>query len=60
MSLAPLSEFFGRSVIYIYSYGVFLLFLAGTALVNNVAGFMVLRFFSGLFAAVTIGKSPVA
>ncbi|XXH01857.1 hypothetical protein Hte_008219 [Hypoxylon texense] len=54
MSLAPLSEFFGRSVIYIYSYGVFLLFLAGTALVNNVPGFMVLRFFSGLFAAVTI------
>ncbi|KAI6081932.1 major facilitator superfamily domain-containing protein [Hypoxylon rubiginosum] len=56
MSLAPLSEFFGRSVIYIYSYGVFLLFLAGTALVNNVAGFMVLRFFSGLFAAVTIAN----
>ncbi|KAI4861938.1 major facilitator superfamily protein [Hypoxylon rubiginosum] len=56
MSLAPLSEFFGRSVIYIYSYGVFLLFLAGTALVNNVPGFMILRFFSGLFAAVTIAN----
>ncbi|KAI1075669.1 major facilitator superfamily domain-containing protein [Whalleya microplaca] len=56
MTLAPLSEFFGRSVIYIYSYGVFLLFLAGTALVQNVAGFMVLRFFSGLFAAVTIAN----
>ncbi|KAI0179861.1 major facilitator superfamily protein [Hypoxylon sp. FL1284] len=56
MSLAPLSEFFGRSVIYIYSYGVFLLFLAGTAVVENVPGFMVLRFFSGLFAAVTIAN----
>jgi MFS family permease len=55
MSLAPLSEFFGRSVIYIYSYAVFLLLLAATALVGSVAGFMVLRFFSGLFAAVTIG-----
>lgn len=56
MSLAPLSEFFGRSVIYVGSYAVFLVFLAGTALVRNVAGFMVLRFLSGLFAAVTIGK----
>ncbi|KAI0130515.1 MFS multidrug transporter-like protein [Xylariales sp. AK1849] len=56
MSLAPLSEFFGRSVIYIGSYGVFLLLLAGTALINSVGGFMVLRFFSGLFAAVTIAN----
>lgn len=55
MSLAPLSEFFGRSVIYIGSYAVFLVLLAATALVQHVAGFMVLRFFSGLFAAVTIG-----
>lgn len=58
MSLAPLSEFFGRSVIYIYSYAVFLLLLAATALVDSVVGFMVLRFFSGLFAAVTVGKMP--
>lgn len=56
MSLAPLSEFFGRSVIYIGSYAVFLVLLAATALVQNVGGFMVLRFFSGLFAAVTIGR----
>ncbi|KAI1639138.1 major facilitator superfamily protein [Biscogniauxia mediterranea] len=56
MSLAPLSEYFGRSVIYIGSYGVFLLFLAGTALVQSVIAFMVLRFFSGLFAAVTIAN----
>ncbi|KAH6648792.1 MFS multidrug transporter-like protein [Truncatella angustata] len=56
MSLAPLSEFFGRSVIYIGSYAVFLLLLAATALVQTVGGFMVLRFFSGLFAAVTIAN----
>lgn len=56
MSLAPLSEFFGRSVIYIGSYAVFLVLLAATALVQHVAGFMVLRFFSGLFAAVTIAN----
>jgi MFS family permease len=56
MSLAPLSEFFGRSVIYIGSYAVFLVLLAATALAQHVAAFMVLRFFSGLFAAVTIGQ----
>ncbi|CAJ2505244.1 Uu.00g126380.m01.CDS01 [Anthostomella pinea] len=56
MTLAPLSEFFGRSVIYIGSYAVFLLFLAATALVQSVPGFMVLRFFSGMFAAVTIAN----
>lgn len=56
MCLAPLSEFYGRSVIYIGSYGVFLVLLAGTALVQNVVGFMVLRFFSGLFAAVTVAN----
>lgn len=55
MSLAPLSEFFGRSVIYIGSYAVFLVLLAATALVQDVGGFMALRFLSGLFAAVTIG-----
>ncbi|KAK6087796.1 major facilitator superfamily transporter [Seiridium cupressi] len=41
MSLAPL---------------MFLVLLAATALVQNVGGFMVLRFFSGLFAAVTIAN----
>lgn len=59
MTLAPLSEYFGRSPIYIFSYGVFLLFLVGTALVKNLGGFLVLRFLSGLFAAVTIGRHHV-
>ncbi|KAK7999146.1 polyamine transporter [Apiospora marii] len=56
MSLAPLSEFFGRSVIYKGSYAVFLALLAGSALSHNLAGFMALRFFSGFFAAVTIAN----
>lgn len=55
MSLAPLSEYFGRSPIYIGSYGIYLLLVLGTALVENLGGFLVLRFFSGLFVAVTIG-----
>ncbi|TVY60679.1 Efflux pump FUB11 [Lachnellula suecica] len=56
MTLAPLSEYFGRSPIYIISYGIFLLFLVGTALVQNLGGFLVLRLLSGLFAAVTIAN----
>jgi MFS family permease len=42
MSLAPLSEYFGRSPIYITSYGIFLLYLVGTALVKNLGGFLAL------------------
>ena len=56
MLLAPLSEYFGRSTIYIGSYGIFLAFLLGTALVQTLGGFLVLRFLSGLFSAVTIGE----
>ena len=55
MSLAPLSEYFGRSPIYITSYGIFLLFLMATALVQTLGGFLVLRLISGLFSSVTIG-----
>lgn len=56
MTLAPLSEYFGRSPVYIGVYGVFLLFLLGTALVQSLGGFLVLRLFAGLFCSVTIGK----
>ena len=57
MALAPLSEYFGRSSIYIVSYGIFLAFLLGTALVQNLGGFFVLRLLAGLFSAVTIGET---
>ena len=56
MTLAPLSEYYGRSPIYIASYGIFLFFILGTALVKNLAGFLVLRFLSGWFCAVTIAN----
>ncbi|KAM3084051.1 hypothetical protein ACMFMG_001841 [Clarireedia jacksonii] len=56
MTLAPLSEYYGRTYLYIVPYGVFLLFLLGTALVQSIGGFLVLRFFSGLFASVTIAN----
>ncbi|KAF1986191.1 MFS multidrug transporter-like protein [Aulographum hederae CBS 113979] len=56
MSLAPLSEYYGRSPIYIISYGVYLTFILGTALVENLGGFLVLRFLSGVFSSVTIAN----
>lgn len=56
MSLGPLSEYYGRTPLYILPYGTFLLFLVGTALVRNIAGFLILRFLSGLFASVTIAN----
>lgn len=56
MSLAPLSEYFGRSPIYIVSYGIYLLLVMGTALVGNLGGFLVLRFLSGFFSSVTVAN----
>ncbi|KAN0112229.1 hypothetical protein V8E51_005180 [Hyaloscypha variabilis] len=56
MSLAFLSEYFGRSPIYMVSYGVFSLYLLGTALVQNLGEFLVLRFLSRTFASVTIAN----
>ncbi|KAH0345603.1 MFS multidrug transporter-like protein, partial [Aureobasidium melanogenum] len=56
MSLAPLSEYFGRTPLYIIPYGCFLLFLLGTALVQNLGGFLVLRFLSGFFSSVTVAN----
>ncbi|KIX93496.1 uncharacterized protein Z520_10674 [Fonsecaea multimorphosa CBS 102226] len=56
MSLAPLSEYYGRTPLYVLPYGTYLLFLLGTALVDNLGGFLVLRFFSGLCASVTIAN----
>ncbi|KAF2689794.1 MFS general substrate transporter [Lentithecium fluviatile CBS 122367] len=56
MSLAPLSEYFGRRPVYVYSYGIFLLLLLGTTFVESLAAFLVLRVFSGYFASVTISN----
>lgn len=56
MTLAPLSEYYGRSPVYIISYGIFLLWVLGTALVQTLGGFLVLRFLSGWFCAVTIAN----
>lgn len=56
MVIAPLSEYYGRTPLYLVPYGIYCFFLLGTALVKNIGGFLVLRFFSGLFASVTIAN----
>ncbi|GIZ46444.1 hypothetical protein CKM354_000957000 [Cercospora kikuchii] len=56
MFIAPLSEYYGRTALYLIPYGIFLVCLALSAAIDNVPGFFVLRFFSGLFASVTIAN----
>jgi MFS family permease len=56
MTLAPLSEYFGRRPVYIVSYGIFLLLLLATTYVETLAPFLVLRLFSGYFASTTISN----
>ncbi|EUC34817.1 hypothetical protein COCCADRAFT_3904 [Bipolaris zeicola 26-R-13] len=56
MTLAPLSEYYGRRPVYIVSYGIFLLMLLGTTYVETLEPFLVLRFFSGYFSSTTISN----
>jgi MFS family permease len=56
MTLAPLSEYFGRRPVYIVSYGIFLLLLLSTTYVKTLAPFLVIRLFSGYFSSTTISN----
>ncbi|KAF2635065.1 MFS general substrate transporter [Massarina eburnea CBS 473.64] len=56
MSLAPLSEYFGRRPVYVISYAIFLLLLLGTTVVETLPAFLVLRLLSGYFSSVTISN----
>ncbi|EMD69105.1 hypothetical protein GGP41_004878 [Bipolaris sorokiniana] len=56
MTLAPLSEYYGRRPVYIVSYGIFLLMLLGTTYVETLGPFLVLRYFSGYFSSTTISN----
>lgn len=46
--LAPLSEIYGRRIVYIVSFCLFSLFNVGGALVRDEVGFIILRFLAGL------------
>ncbi|CEH16516.1 Synaptic vesicle transporter SVOP and related transporters (major facilitator superfamily) [Ceraceosorus bombacis] len=54
MIQAPVSEYFGRSVVYICGYGIYLLWILGTALSPNLGAFLAFRFLGGAFSSVTI------
>ncbi|EFW22052.1 MFS multidrug transporter [Coccidioides posadasii str. Silveira] len=46
--LAPLSEFFGRRIIYIISFSCFVVWLVPCAVAQNIATMVISRFFNGL------------
>ena len=58
MTLAPLSEYYGRTPIYLVSLFVSMLFMMATALVPTASGFIILRFFSGFFCSAAISQYP--
>lgn len=62
MIISPLSELFGRLPVYHVANLVFVAFVIGNALSQNIAQFMVFRFFSGFAGAtpLTIGGGTIA
>ncbi|KAJ4424406.1 hypothetical protein N0V82_000927 [Gnomoniopsis sp. IMI 355080] len=56
MTLAPLSEYYGRRPVYIYSYFIYLCLLAASAVSPTLVTFLVVRLLSGYFASVTIAN----
>jgi MFS family permease len=56
MSLAPLSEYYGRRPVYVVSYGIFLVLLLVSSLARSVPLFLLLRVLSGYFSSVTISN----
>lgn len=48
---APLSEIFGRRIVYISTFPIAILFTMGYGLSNNTAALLVCRFFAGLFGS---------
>jgi MFS family permease len=48
MTLAPLSEYYGRTPIYLISLVASMLFVLATALVPDASGFIILRFIAGV------------
>ncbi|ESZ97966.1 hypothetical protein SBOR_1637 [Sclerotinia borealis F-4128] len=54
MLLAPLSEYYGRTPVYLANFFITGILLIGNALVGNVPGFIILRFITGFFASASI------
>ncbi|RCI09435.1 hypothetical protein L249_3665 [Ophiocordyceps polyrhachis-furcata BCC 54312] len=54
----PLSELYGRRVVYLVSLGFWSLFIVPAALANSMTVILVARLFSGLFGAALISNGP--
>lgn len=48
MFLSPLSEFYGRRIVYIVAFGMYLIWLIPCALAPNIGAMLVVRFLDGL------------
>ncbi|WVQ78742.1 hypothetical protein IAT38_000829 [Cryptococcus sp. DSM 104549] len=59
---APISELYGRQTAYVISQLIFVFFFLGNAFCKNMAGFLIMRFFCGIFGSVTptLGVATVA
>ena len=56
--LAPLSEMYGRRIIYFSALGLYLLFILPCALADNIQTVLVSRFFGAFCAAAMISNAP--
>lgn len=54
---APISEYYGRRIVYLASIPIFGLFILGSGLAQNFAALAICRFFAGIFgsAVVSVG-----
>ncbi|KAJ5106929.1 MFS general substrate transporter [Penicillium angulare] len=54
---SPLSEWYGRRVIYIISWSLFLIWTIGTAVAKNIQTVLITRFFTGFFGGTFLSVS---
>ena len=57
MFLAPLSEFYGRRIVYIIAFGMYLIWLIPCALAPNIGAMLVVRFLDGLAVSETFRQN---
>ncbi|KAI5805604.1 major facilitator superfamily domain-containing protein [Peziza echinospora] len=57
MLSAPLSEVYGRKVVYFVNLPIFLLFIAGAALAQNIETLVICRMFAGIFGGPALAVS---
>jgi MFS family permease len=58
MLLAPLSELYGRRIVYTISLSLYFLFVIPSCVAKNITTILVMRFFAALAGSVTISNAP--